>query len=295
MSAVETSSNETPDQEQDDATLYVVFHGEIAFFDSGEPDDDILAYASEMDIHEYSAGEWLGENRIPKGLTLKLKGVSPGTVKFADNQEVTATFTGAGPTGHRRHMTIQLPRPDEIFSGGRIQVNPADVTIVGPGSLHVPSDYSIALAVVFRYRVSEAPGVPRLVIVDGAVSPGFSPQWVATEAQEGYFVLHVYAEADCFPGTEHIQMATKEAAALLGINVKVTIHNTQPARQPAAGRPGLTAEEINLTLADRTISAGDLGMQFREGKECLYFHDPNLIHATGFGAGACGTCAGIRR
>lgn len=190
-------------------------------------------------------------------------------------------------------MTIQLPRPDEIFSGGRIEIDPDDVTVVGPGSLHVPSDNFIALAVVFRYRVSDAPGVPRLVIVDGGVSSGFSPKWVASEAQDGYYVLHVYAEADCFPGTAHIQMATKEAAALLGIDVDVTIHNIAPARRPAAARPGLTAEEINLTLADRTISAGDLGVQFREGDDCLEFRDPSVIQTNGFGAGACGSAVGV--
>jgi hypothetical protein len=112
--AAEPESCENPE------TLYVVFHGEFALFDGGREKDGIVAVAPDMDIHTYSAGAWLGENRVPPGFRLKLKNVV--SVTLADRTNSLRTLgreyeqypSGSFPMP----LVPQKPQKPHLLGGG---------------------------------------------------------------------------------------------------------------------------------------------------------------------------------
>jgi hypothetical protein len=65
-------------------TLYVIFHGAIAFYD--DPTEDwIEAFVTDAkDDHQYLCGKFLGEVRIPAGSDIRLHGVERGHDTFAN-------------------------------------------------------------------------------------------------------------------------------------------------------------------------------------------------------------------
>jgi hypothetical protein len=279
-------------------TLYVVFHGEVVFFDSGKSDENIQAMAPEMDIHQYLAGAWLGENWIPKGLTLGLSGVVPGKATFTDDQhkDLTLVFKGARHTNTRAHMQLDLPRPYEITSGKRMTVDKCLATVDGK-CVPIPPDSQIAIATVFHYRLIDGTttgSIPRLYVKGGSADPEYVPHWAAGESKYGFCVLHVYAEADCVPGTMHIQMASQASAALLGITAEFkqpgiwsTFHPIRPENVP----PGLLPHEVNMTLADRSDAIRLVGQEIQQDPTaCIRWSPPPF--AAG-GNSACGHIVGV--
>ncbi len=295
MSANEKMTHDSKANAADTDTLYVVFHGEIVFLDSCNDDENIQAYAPEMDIHVYSAGAWLGENRIPSGLTLGLCGVEHGTACFVDDKELTLIFPDAQTTSRPRHMQIDLPRPEEIISGVRMDITPDTITVNGTGAPLVPKDGRLALAIIFQYRLS-TPKAPLLYVKDGDVMPGFFPDWSAHNHGDGTpYVLHVYAEADCHPGAMHVEKASKDSAALIGIDVDITVDPDERMFLPVAAPPGLSGDEINMTLARRSPATADLGAQIQACPTgSLGWHpDGQEVGVLFGGPAACGHIVGV--
>jgi len=257
------------------STLFVVFHGEIIFFDSCELGHPIYAYAPEIDIHVYSAGPWLAERMIPKGSNLELRGVDDGEATLKQCSDFLLTYPGAKPVeqhfmAENSHMQIKLPRPCEILSGGRECLS--DVTIVLDDDTKVaPPDYG-GLCVIFKYTFSTTE-CPALRIWDQ--DPGAKPaakdpppmqvndiqRWESGGSLDGYNVLHVFAEADIeMPGDEHVRRAAIKGASLIGVNIKELRFSPGFAeRQPVEAPRGLYEPEINLTLADRVPFLGGIG------------------------------------
>lgn len=267
-------------EEKEGKTLYVVFHGEIAFFDSRDTEQNIQAFAPEMDIHVYMAGPWLGEHLIPKGLTLGLSGVHHGAADFVKDGLKTVTFTGASLTKNARHMHLDLPRPDGIYYGGLMYVEPKKTSVSGDQTVDFPMPKEAggkavtAVSIVFKYRV-KAGATPEFYVKDGELMPGFEPSWIA-DGTDDYLVLHVFAESDTIPGAMHIQMASEASAALLGVKATVSVDATSDyVKMDKSPLPGLTRDEIRLTLADRECATTDLGEQFQtDPSGSLHWHDP---------------------
>ena len=255
------------------SVLYVVFHGEIVFFDSCNPKDCIHAYAPEMGIHVYSAGPWLAENLIPKGLKLKLDGVNSGAKTLKDYSDRMVVFNHAVPDTDKinsdtNHMQIELPRPENIFSGGRIELAKDAIQVTPPQSFTPTSDNYAPLCSVFQYTI--LPECRPALKFQGTFGQTNTMcpeklEWQSAESQDGSYVLHVFAEADIVPGDEHIQEASRLGASLIGVNLTVTVGGG--ARKPADQVPiGVFPDEVILTLSDRLPYLGDLNDQLhRQG------------------------------
>jgi len=103
-----------------DHTLYVIFHGALAFYDDpGLPWIDALA-ADMKDDHVYLCGKFLGETRIHAGSDLALSGVTPGHASFDDHKDGFVHFTGVSGNGgalirlDNVYSRFRFPRPERI-------------------------------------------------------------------------------------------------------------------------------------------------------------------------------------
>ena len=285
------------------SVLYVVFHGEIVFFDSCKPEDSIQAYAPEMDIHVYSAGPWLAENMIPKGLKLKLDGVSTGVATLEECREVMVIYNDAAPVAKSisstdNHMLIELPRAEVIFSGARIDLQYDKISVKPPHTFSQPSDYANALCTVFQYTTNTV-GVPQLLITGNLNGTNeMNPaglKWLAAEGKSGYFVLHFYAEADVLPDSMHIEQASRKGASLVGVDLTFTV---SPAERPLGGsspHSGLFTPELNLTLFSRLKYLENINEQLHAGNpKCLNWA-PVGSSESHLGTPQCGVTGGVGR
>jgi hypothetical protein len=274
-------------------TLYVVFHGEVVFFDNGNQNDPIMAYAPEMDIHAYMAGPWLGEHWLQRGLELRLQGVKTGSASLKVRQDLTVMLYQASmPTkemADESHMTIELPRPDDIFSGRRQDISKDKIVVKAPASYTIPEkDKCSALCTVFQYTIdSQTP--PELRPVPCANET----PWKSHLTTPGYYVLHVYAEADRLPGGAHVEMASRASAALVGVDLTLTVSPSKRARDGVTPRPGISAAEMRLTLAERMPYLTSIGLGVQSGNvDCLQWKPDYHLH-TLIGTSQCGVLVAV--
>jgi hypothetical protein len=281
--------------------LYAIFHGEIMFFDDGQPNNEILGLAPAMDIHVYSAGPWLAEKRIPPGLTLELQGVNSGKFSFDNNPDLTVMFGGGDPrknTKEKPYLTLRLPRPDNIISGGRISLEGVSIE-PAPGQ-SVSNNGSIAHALIFEYTPSGGPNVPRLVIQDGGKQLEKMNQpmlWQAADVGNGTFNLHVFAEADVIPSPQHIREASQMGLALAGISATFTVKQEEIGNLfiDVPAPKGLLAEEVNFNLADRASMLGLLTKALHQGnlQKGVTVTSASLdpaVYRNAIGQSGCGSC-----
>lgn len=270
-------------------TLYAVFHGEFCFFDGGKDAEYIDVYAPAMDIHVYSAGPWLGENRLPPGMEMRLEGALAGGRSLVAEPLVTLTYSQCGPPRTRPYVHITVPRPKEIFAGKR-ELMPLDPIVVKGAPAPAAPDNRVALAVIFQYDVDpdlpsgQTPGLRPLA----ELPRGFEPNWNSHSGNGTHYVLHAFAEADCPPGPDHIKMASEMAASLLGLEATVTPPDGKVNDKLSTPPPGLTSQEINMTLADRTVWLAIVGGALQAGNPIPDGPGKNL----GAGTGSCGCAIG---
>src|SRR5689334_15580453 len=86
-----------------------VLHGEIAIFDNPLK-DTIYVYTPDIPEHVHMAGPWMGEQRIPRGLTLELTGVKPGKDKIENYYQQFLVLKGGRPSGESAYTQIRVPR-----------------------------------------------------------------------------------------------------------------------------------------------------------------------------------------
>jgi hypothetical protein len=104
-----------------DHTLFVIFHGAIAFYD-----DPCLpwieAFVADLkDDHVYVCGKFLGELRIPAGSSMALAGVTAGDATFATARLEFVHYPGPQDMGTANvhldtvYSRFTFPRPDTIL------------------------------------------------------------------------------------------------------------------------------------------------------------------------------------
>jgi hypothetical protein len=275
-------------------TLYVIFHGEIFFFDSGIPDDPIKGFAPAMEMHVYSAGPWLEERRIPGGFTLGLSpNVQSGKMTFAQSGDVTLLFKGAQPdkpvTEEPAYMKLILPRPDNIFSGERVAINFDSIQVGNAPAPAQTSDSCSALSMIFQYSVEEG-DAPSLTIIEAPYPMPDLKGWNCGTGPDGCYILHVFAEADVVVNNAHITEASRKGAALIGIDLQLTPTNVE-AHNKVLPPPGLLCQDVNQTLAARLDEMALLGdwMRGLPPGESPRFRRTEVIG----GPGSCGPGRGI--
>ncbi|HTX35195.1 MAG TPA: hypothetical protein VME43_09240 [Bryobacteraceae bacterium] len=208
-----------------------------------------------MQEHVYMAGPWLGEQRIPNSLTLRLDGVlSSGRESMADHADEFVVFKGGVANPSLSCLEIRLPRPkcitSTLFQGlanNAITFAPGSVSLLGPPA-------KMTQCCVFEYAVSPKDQfVPRLTLIGGPTL-GTDPQWIAGQnptTGSGAYSLHVYAEADAVENSpDHPAMVFYLAAGILGAAAQLRPAQTKP--QAASSLPAnLAPEEATYTLESR--------------------------------------------
>ncbi len=245
-------------------TLYVVFHGELAFVDI-QGAEYIRVYAPKVPTHIYMAGQWLGENQIPLDTTLALVGVYDGGASTAHSKIISL-----GQQSESRpvaaHFEIRLPRPDKILNGYVIPLSTGDFTIgrKNPAPINV---LEMDLRPIFQYTMREN----RAYLCDlDDVSDldnesDNSKNWAAGLGCPGYYALHIFAEEDIvLNDKDHTSEATECAGRILGVN-EVLAHDKSVTDFTSDYPPGLDISEYAYALSYRTTLLADLGTQLRKG------------------------------
>jgi hypothetical protein len=249
--------------------LYVVFHGELAFFDR-DNDPYIRVYAPQVPTHIFIAGSWLGERHIPRGTTLELQGVKAGTGSL-DDSRIVRLGLGSEARPVAAHFEIRLPRPACIHDGMIIDCAGA---IQGPnGPLPVRR---MDLRPIFEYEMTS-----KSAFLSDLDHPEHEPAhphtWRAREGCPGYYSLHVFAEEDTRfnDDDDHAEKAFEQASHVLGVNGMKVVRTGEPhlGKLP----PGLYPDEVYLTLYARTEVLADLGQQVREGHHHLVWNSQQQI------------------
>jgi hypothetical protein len=143
---------------------------------------------------------------------------------------------------------------------------------------------------VFQYRVKEGQ-VPALKIVGENSRAGHNLEWPSEAGLPGYYVLHVFAEADVAPGAAHIKEASQKSAALIGVNLSIEVRPLGSFLD-VTPPPGLLREEVNLLLVDRVSHLDAIGALMQQGKD-LVWPFPLSTEVETAGPGACGNIVGL--
>ncbi len=212
--------------ERDPKTLYVIFHGAIALY---QTDSSILALIADMGSdHQYLAGSWLAEQELERGSVHVLTGVKTGTDQFKNtlfpSADVDCTghhcdAMGSMTTGNAPYAVLQFPLPDQaiemfpvVVKGGSIQVDDES-----GNPQPIKDDVPIPFTPVLQYTVN---GAPRL----GSHWPGAGID-ASSEADLPYRTLHVYAENPVPLGRfrrAHISTAFTRACGLISKTASFT-------------------------------------------------------------------------
>jgi hypothetical protein len=249
-----TKKTEVPTAE---TTFYLVLHGEIAIYD-GEG-ESISIFTPPMPEHVYMAGPWLGEERIPEGLTLQLTGVNEmiGTDLLRNYPDQFVIFQGGRLNPAGSYLEIRAPRPVKIHPCGLTPLFDYSITLDGPPgvSLLLPKGSTfppfIAECCVLEYQISE--GVkqpPALELVTGP-DPTVQATWIGGQnSLTRGFSMHIYTESDATEKEEHAAASFHSAAAILGASAQMD--PTQRTVGPDNPRLDFLApEEISYTLPAR--------------------------------------------
>lgn len=257
-----------------DHTLYVIFHGAIAFYDDpGLPWIDAFL-ADLKDDHVYVCGKFLGELRIPSGSLMALSGVTPGTESFGNYQDEFVHYTGqSGIGGARVHLDtvysrFTFPRPDRILHAFNFKRSD------GKDAL------KLCITPVFQYRFNNVDDLRLRMFLNYGMScaaDSSSSQSAAQGSSDGPsrddsfswkpgkcdptpLTLHVRAEED----RDESQVDRNHDAAL-DILEDYTNRTVQPydTHVPSDELPGFIGNrsfwEVDLSLRKRTVWLTSLG------------------------------------
>ena len=278
-----------------DNILYVVFHGELAFYDNWDS-EYIRVFAPVVDTHIYMAGPWLAEHHIPRGTTMKLLNVQSGEGSLSDSK-IIRLGQGCEPRPASAHFEIRFPRPHRILPGfvikvpqGAIKITPPQNPACESGST-IPLDFdTMDLRPVFEYKMTS--GIAYLSDLDNDSDDLPScPNWGSGAGLNRFHSLHVFAEEDSFltDDDEHAAVAFGKCGQVLGVN-GLTVHDRPSESSKGCCIPGLHPSEHNFTLPERSKALADLGVQLRQGKDShLQWHEhasstsakPDRAHAQG--------------
>jgi hypothetical protein len=292
--------------------LYVVFHGELAFYDTWDS-DCIRVYApvvyanatapSASQIasgttppfippvlsHTYMAGRWLGEREIPRGSTLQLNGVVAGRATISQSK-IVRLGQNSEPRPASAYFEIRLPRPHEILDGYIIDCAGAIVINDAPSAVQ-----EMDLRPVFKYRMKE--DYAWLTDLDNCPDHDPLRNWGAGIGIPGYYSLHIFAEEDDLfsdPDESHARNAFATAGHVLGVNQLFV--NPRGTLKGAGSYPGLNPLEVSLTLAQRTQGLAFLGQQLRQGhKHLVWGYDESFTTEDGmrFVSGTHSSCGPV--
>lgn len=182
-------------------TLYVIFHGAIAFYDDPKI-PWIDGFITDLkDDHQYLCGRFLGEQRIPRGSDLELRGVHRGRDSFFNRSDEFLHFTGNPPgTGASVRLDgvysrLRFPRPYKIhycfnFSNS-ITPGKKKINVVPVFHYHFHHRADLRMRLFLNYGA----GCP-----EGATPrPDFLSSWVPTDNDPSPMTLHIRAEEDVQP------------------------------------------------------------------------------------------------
>ncbi len=248
--------------------LYLIFHGELAFFDS-PGSDRIRVFAPPVPTHTYTAGSWLAERRIPQGTTMQLIGVCSGDKSIRDDPNFVLLNQNSEARPAGAHFEVRLPRPDEILDGFVIGIDEGAIKI---NKKPIPNR-QMDLRPIFKYTMKRDKAYLSDLDHDADDSPD-DPNWGAREGCPGYYSLHIFAEEDSVLTDidNHAEAAFSQAGHVLGVNNVEADDSKNKGPKKASDIPGLDPSEFLLTLAARTKILADIGAQLRRGHgDCLHW------------------------
>ena len=239
-------------QENDRQTLYVIFHGAIAFY---QTDTSILALIADLGSdHQYLAGSWLAEQELERGSVHALTGVQAGAAKFGSPIFPAADVDCTGH--HCDAMGSQAMGPNAPYAILQFplpcQVTPMFEAVLADGSIQgVNGEQRIPFTPVFQYTVN---GKPRL----GSHWPGDGIE-PSSEADLQYRTLHVFAENPVPLGMfrrTHVSTAFGRACGLLGRTASFTEKLSVSLPDPLPPLPcGLEDRIFEFQPLDQRIAA----------------------------------------
>jgi hypothetical protein len=240
--------------------FYLVLHGEIAIFDSNNPDGGLTIYTPDIPEHVYMAGPWLGEERVQRGVGLELVGLQmkeEGTAMIQDLAQNFLVFWGGMPRPVSTYMEIRVRRPNKIWPCMVLPLQKdavsqlSGVSVVLPDGANYPP--SIAQCTVFEYDL-ESGAQPRLQQSAGPKPTIFSDWCAGKNAALGSCSLHVYAEGDSVETQAHAEASFQLALRILGADNGV-LNATKNTMQTPTSKPDFLAEEeYSYSLAGRIQS-----------------------------------------
>jgi hypothetical protein len=254
--------------------LYVVLHGLISLVDEGS--EGFTAYLLNMrKEHQYLAGDWLVEDKIPNGSQWTLHGVARhGKAKLdATMHPVLKAKPHASLVDSALvRGTFHLPRPNCIHYQSLGKLKPKSLQGDVSSLVRIPTFLSGAR--VFEYAFKNGDQVNlryKKELLWQCIDPGESK----------YAVLHIYDQpGQRMPGSSHNQREFAHSAAFFGKNLQLT-QNTTGGGHPPPRIPGLLDGELSC-LHDRRDKVVAMLATLRLGEPVGNAH------------GGCGseTCAG---
>jgi hypothetical protein len=239
-------------------TLYVIFHGAIAFYDDPSVPWIEAMLVDLKDDHVYTCGKFLGETRIPRAAHLTLTGVNVGNDSFGNYKDFVHFTGGSQPTPGAKvamdtvYARYTLPRPYKIYHALNFAI---------PKDRRGDSDkpFQMCSVPVFAYRFVTISKLRLRIFLNyaaGCARNGHEPVkqdvflWTPTADDVTPLTLHVHAEED----NEHKSPGPDHAAALAILqdteNGDINKYK-QLTREDIPGLNGRTFWEIDLSLSDR--------------------------------------------
>jgi hypothetical protein len=180
-----------------DPTLYVIFHGSFAFF---QTDQNITVLIPDLGTaHSYRAGGWLVETPIEKGSQHVLTNVTGGTDGLKN-----FLISGAKPPTASNNLfaTLVFPRPKRFHALFQVVVPLRGIPLVS-------TDVIIPYIHVFEYTY--------------ATGPLLGTQWAPSSAELASWpqplTLHIVSEEESRQSEEHPVDAFGITCSLLGMKL----------------------------------------------------------------------------
>jgi hypothetical protein len=248
-----------------DHTLFVIFHGAIAFYD-----DPALPWIESLvadlkDDHVYICGKFLGELRIPSGSSMALSGVTPGNASFNTDRGIFVHYPGPQDTGTANvhldtvYSRFMFPRPDAILRAFNFTQSGNE------------DPRKLCIVPVFQYRFQEIQNLRLRMFLDFAQSCSSDPQpsdphasksrgdtfhWSPDACDPTPLALHIRAEEDS--KDQQRERDFHAAAQILEdvskVNSTLDLWDTHLSQNDDS-LPGFNADrtfwEIGLSLSDR--------------------------------------------
>jgi hypothetical protein len=180
-----------------DHTLFVIFHGAIAFYDDPSlPWIDAMV-ADLKDDHVYVCGKFLGELRIPKGSSMALSGVLAGDASFNSNRLDFVHYPGPRDTGTANihldnvYSRFAFPRPDQILHAFNFTQDPGG------------DSRKLCIVPVFQYRFEDVHNLRLRIFLNFGQSCSLPQEgrgdcfhWSPSGDDPTPMTLHIRAEED---------------------------------------------------------------------------------------------------